>query len=70
MEIEQIRCISNLMDFIGECAKKHGADGDTEVFVREGADGPMRRIAAVKMGQDNVRRGVYLVFETSAILIS
>lgn len=63
-----VPCAGALVAFVRECVQSHGANVDTPIFVREGADGPMRSIADVKMGIDP--RGRYIVLETSPILVS
>jgi len=57
-----------LIDFVKECAQSHGATPQTPVFIRDGADGPMKRISQIKMGEDV--RGRYIVLETSPVLLS
>ena len=63
-----VNCAGALVDFVRECVQQHNATPFTPVFVRDGADGPMKRIVGVKMGVD--QRGVYIVLETSAVLVS
>lgn len=57
-----------LIDFVKECALTHGATPHTDIYVRHGADGPMQRISQVKMMRDD--RGVAIILETSAVLLS
>lgn len=57
-----------LVDFIKECVQMHGATPHTDVYVRDGVDGPMKRISQVKMMRDD--RGQAIILETSAILVS
>lgn len=40
----------------------------TEVYVRDGADGPLKRIEMVKMMADD--RGQCIILQTSPVLVS
>jgi hypothetical protein len=57
-----------LVAYVKECVQNHGANTHTEVYVRRGSDGPLERIAQVKMMKDD--RGQAIILETSAILVS
>ena len=57
-----------LVDYIKECVVSHDATPHTYIYVREGAEGPLKRIAQVKMMKDP--RGLAIILETSPILIS
>ncbi len=57
-----------LVDYIKECVVSHGATPMTYIYVREGAEGPLKRVATVKMMEDP--RGRAIILETSPILIS
>lgn len=57
-----------LVDFIKECVVSHGATPHTYIYVRNGRDDPLKRIAQVKMFDDP--RGRAIVLETSDVLIS
>lgn len=57
-----------LVAYVKECVQQHGASVHTEVYVRDGVDGPLKRIGQVKMMKDD--RGVAIILETSVILVS
>jgi hypothetical protein len=57
-----------LIAFIKECVVSHGATPHTYIYVREGATGPLKRVAQVKMMEDP--RGRAIILETSPILVS
>lgn len=57
-----------LVDYVKECVQSHGATPQTYIYVREGENGPLKRIAQVKMVEDP--RGCAIILETSAILVS
>jgi hypothetical protein len=57
-----------LIAYVKECAMSHGATPMTEVYVRQGDDGPMLRIEAVKMMEDP--RGRCIILQTSPVLVS
>lgn len=63
-----VNCAGALVDFVKECVQQHNATAFTPVFVRDGSNGPMKQIVAVKMGMDD--RGQYIVLETSMVLVS
>ena len=60
--------VGQLIDHIKECANSHGATAHTYIYIREGADGPLKRIAVVKLMTD--LRGTAIILETSPILVS
>lgn len=60
--------VGQLIAFIQECVQSHEATRETYIYVRDGADGPLKRIAQVKMMQDP--RGRAIILETSPILIA
>jgi hypothetical protein len=64
----EVNCAGALVEFVKECVQQHNATALTPVFVRDGSEGPMKQIVAVKMGIDS--RGHYIVLETSAVLIN
>lgn len=51
-----------LIDYVKEAALNHGASPHTPVYIRDGADGPLKRISQVKMMQD--QRGIAIILET------
>lgn len=57
-----------LVAYVKECVVSHGATPMTEVYVREGPDGPMKRIDEVKMMKDD--RGTCIILQTSPVLVS
>lgn len=57
-----------LIDYVKEAALNHNATPHTPIYVRDGADGPLKRISQVKMMEDV--RGLAIIIETSAVLIS
>lgn len=57
-----------LIDYIKECVVSHGATPHTYIYAREGTNGPLKRIAQVKMMEDP--RGRAIILETSPVLIS
>jgi hypothetical protein len=63
-----VRKAGELVAFVKECVENHGATPHTEVYVRRGKDGPMERIAQVKMMRDD--RGQAIILETSTVLVS
>lgn len=63
-----IKFCGELIAHIKECAMSYGANPRTEIFVRDGADGPMKQIAQVKMGAD--ARGRYIILETSPVIVN
>lgn len=63
-----IKFCGELVAYIRECVVQHKANPRTEIFVRDGATGPMKQIASVKMGED--QRGRYVILETSNVLVN
>lgn len=56
-----------LVAYIKECVVTHDATPHTYIYVREGEDGPLRRIEMVKMFKDP--RGRAIVLQTSPISV-
>lgn len=57
-----------LVAYVKECVQAHGATPHTDIYVRDGTNGPLRQISDVKMIKDE--RGTAIILETSVVLQS